>query len=62
MNGKTKSERDQERKAKKRKEGKRKAKIHKNQVLAYRRQLDRARGARTGAITFAAYLAPPRES
>jgi len=46
MNGKTKSERHQERKAKKRKEAKRKAKIHKNQVLAYRRQLDRARRAR----------------
>ncbi|MCP3906492.1 MAG: transposase [Oceanicoccus sp.] len=46
MNGKTKSERHQERKAKKRKEGKRKAKLHKNRVLAYRRQIDRARRAR----------------
>ena len=46
MNGKTKPERHQERQNKKRKEAKRKAKIHKNQVLAYRRQLDRARCAR----------------
>lgn len=46
MKGKTKSERHQQRKAKKRKEAKRKAKIHKNQVLAYRRLLDRARRAR----------------
>ena len=46
MNGKPKTERCQEQKAKKGKEAKRKAKIHKNQVLAYRRQLDRARRAR----------------
>jgi transposase InsO family protein len=46
MNGKTKSERLQEHKDKKRKEAKRKAKIYKNHVLAYRRQLDRARRAR----------------
>jgi transposase InsO family protein len=46
MNGKTKSERHQERKDKKRQEVKRKAKIHKNQMLGYRRQLDRARHAR----------------
>lgn len=46
MDGKTKSERHQERKTKRRKESKRKAKIHKNQVLGYRRLLDRARRAK----------------
>ncbi len=46
MNGKTKSERHQNRKKQERKEAKRKAKVHKNQILAYRRQLDRARRAR----------------
>lgn len=46
MNGKSKAERQQERKNQKRKEAKRKAKTYKNQVLAYRRQLDRARRAR----------------
>ena len=46
MNGKTKKEQSQTRKTKKRKEGKRIKKIHKNQVLAYRRQLDKARRAR----------------
>jgi putative transposase len=46
MNGKTRPAQHQERKAQQRKEAKRKAKIHKNQVLAYRRQLDRARRAR----------------
>ena len=45
MNGKTKSEWHQNRKKQERKEAKRKAKVHKNQVLAYRRQLDRARRA-----------------
>lgn len=46
MNGKTRAEQHQECKAQKRKEAKRKAKIYKNQVLAYRRQLDKARRAR----------------
>ena len=46
MNGRTKSDWHQECKAEKRKEAKRKAKIYKNQVLAYRRSLDRARRAR----------------
>ncbi len=46
MNGKTKSERHQNHKKQKRKEAKRKAKVHKNQILAYRRHLDRARRAR----------------
>jgi transposase InsO family protein len=46
MKGKSKTERHQAHKSKQRKEAKRKAKIHKSQVLAYRRQLDRARRAR----------------
>lgn len=46
MKGKTKAERQQARKFERRKEAKRKAKVHKNRVLAYRRQLDRARRAR----------------
>ena len=46
MNGKTKLEKHQEHKAKKRQEAKRKAKIHKNQVLGYRRLLDQARRAK----------------
>ncbi len=46
MKGKTKAERQQARKLKRRKEAKRKAKVHKNRVLAYRRQIDRARRAR----------------
>ena len=46
MKGKTKTERQQARKLERRKEAKRKAKVHKNQILAYRRQMDRARRAR----------------
>ena len=46
MKGKTKTERQQARKLERRKEAKRKAKVQKNQVLAYRRQIDRARRAR----------------
>ena len=39
MKGKTKVERQQARKLERRKEAKRKAKVHKNQILAYRRQM-----------------------
>ncbi len=46
MKGKTKTEREHAQKLKRRKMAKRKAKISKRQVLAYRRQMDRARRAR----------------
>lgn len=46
MKGKSKTERQQVRKLTQRKEAKRKAKVYKNHILAYRRQIDRARRAR----------------
>ena len=46
MNGKTKLAGHQETKAQQHQAAKRKAKVHKQQILAYRRQLDKARRAR----------------